>query len=402
MLGGTRWDGSALGEAIAAWHPRPFRYVAADEFAARVDAAARQVTGGDRSVAVVELMRLAALLGHGNGHTVIFPADEHPDPLHLYPIALYEFEDGVFVVASAVDRDLVGFRLEGVAGTPGAPRTAGAPRRARQYYKTPRLEPLVARDNEWTVRARRPLYLVTAEVLCGLLQAPTSVPFDLRGRSGSVRVALDPVPVPEWYARLRDAFPGWASRLPHRTELMFGRGREGPHWTATLRNGEAAYVAYELTRGDLTGFAGEVDALVGQRGIEQVLLDLRLNGGGDNTTYGPLLEVLERATHELGKRLRVLIGRSTFSAAMQLVLDLEKRTPAQFVGEPTGASPNHYGDARQLVLPEARLVANVATVSWTTAGEGDDRLALEPDLPVPVRSTDYFAGRDPALEAALD
>ena len=87
---------------------------------------------------------------------------------------------------------------------------------------------------------------------------------------------------------------------------------------------------------------------------------------------------------------------------MQLFLDLEKRTPAQFVGEPTGASPNHYGDARQLVLPEARLVANVATVSWTTAGEGDDRLALEPDLPVPVRSTDYFAGRDPALEAALD
>jgi hypothetical protein len=388
VLGGTRWDGSALGEAIGAWHPRPFRYVPADEFAARVDAAARQVTGGDRSVAVVELMRLAALLGRGNGHTVIFPADEHPDPLHLYPIALYEFEDGVFVVASAVDRDLVGFQLEAVAGAPVEELLA-------------RLEPLVARDNEWTVRARRPLYLVTAEVLRGLLQAPTSAPFDLRGRSGSVRVVLDPVPVPEWYARLRDAFPGWAPRLPHRTELIFGRGRGGPHWTATLHNSEAAYVAYELTRGDLTGFAGDVDALVRQRGIGQVILDLRLNGGGDNTTYGPLLDVLERATHELGKRLRVLIGRSTFSAAMQLVLDLERRTPAQFVGEPTGGSPNHYGDARQIVLPEARLAAYVATVSWTTAGESDERPALEPDLPVPVRSTDYFAGRDPALEAAL-
>ena len=183
MLGGTRWDGSALGEAIAAWHPRPFRYVAADEFAARVDAAARQVTGGDRSVAVVELMRLAALLGHGNGHTVIFPADEHPDPLHLYPIALYEFEDGVFVVASAVDRDLVGFRLEGVAGTPCEELLA-------------RLEPLVARDNEWTVRARRPLYLVTAEVLCGLLQAPTSVPFDLRGLSDRCGSRWIPFPCP--------------------------------------------------------------------------------------------------------------------------------------------------------------------------------------------------------------
>jgi hypothetical protein len=389
MTAGTRWDGSALGEAIATWHPHPFRYVPADEFAPQVDAAERQVAGGDRSVAVVELMRLVALLGNRNGHTVIFQADDHPDPLHLYPIAPYEFEDGVFVVASAVGRDLVGFELEAVAGVPVEELLA-------------RLEPLVARDNEWTVRARRPLYLVTAEVLRGLLQASESAPFDLRGRSGSVRVVLDPVPAPDWYARLRDAFPAWDPRLPRRTELMFRGGREGPHWTATLRNGEAAYIAYELTRGDLTGFAGDVDALVGQLGIAQVLLDLRLNGGGDNTTYGPLLEVLEHATHELGKRLRVLIGRSTFSAAMQLVVDLERRTPAQFVGEPTGGSPNHYGDARQMVLTDSRLVAYVPTVSWTTAGEGDERLALEPDLPVPVRSDDYFAGRDPALEAALD
>jgi C-terminal processing protease CtpA/Prc len=115
-----------------------------------------------------------------------------------------------------------------------------------------------------------------------------------------------------------------------------------------------------------------------------------------------LLEVLERATQELGKQLRVLIGRSTFSAAMQLAVDIERRTPAQFVGEPTGGSPNHYGDAGQVVLTDSRLVAYVATLSWTTAGEGDERLMLEPDLPVPVRSADYFAGRDPVLEAALD
>jgi hypothetical protein len=74
----------------------------------------------------------------------------------------------------------------------------------------------------------------------------------------------------------------------------------------------------ELTRGELTGFAGDVEALVGQHGIWQVILDLRLNGGGDNTTYGPLLEVLERATQELGKRLRVLIGRSTSSSTFSL------------------------------------------------------------------------------------
>jgi hypothetical protein len=241
-LGGTPWDGSALGEAIATWHPHPFQYVAADEFADRVSAARRQVAGGDRSLAVVELMRLAALLGDRNGHTAILPADDHPDPLHLYPIAPYEFEDGVFVVASATDRDLVGFELEAVAGVPCEELLA-------------QLEPLVARDNEWTVRARRPLYLVTAEVLRGVLQASDSVPIDLCGRCGSVRVVLDPVPAGEWYTQLRDAFPTWDARLPRRTELMFRGRREGPHWLETIRDGEVAYIAYEVTRGDLTGFA---------------------------------------------------------------------------------------------------------------------------------------------------
>jgi len=30
---------------------------------------------------------------------------------------------------------------------------------------------------------------------------------------------------------------------------------------------------------------------------------------------------------------------------MQLVTDPERRTSAFFIGEPTGGSPNHYGDA---------------------------------------------------------
>ena len=35
------------------------------------------------------------------------------------------------------------------------------------------------------------------------------------------------------------------------------------------------------------------------------------------------------------------------------------------------------------------------------AGNGDPRMAIEPDIPVALSSSDYFAGRDPALGAAL-
>ena len=50
-------------------------------------------------------------------------------------------------------------------------------------------------------------------------------------------------------------------------------------------------------------------------------------------------------------------------------------------------------------MPNSGLRALVATGSF---GDPDDpRLTLEPDIAVPYTSADYFAGRDPVLEAAL-
>jgi hypothetical protein len=87
---------------------------------------------------------------------------------------------------------------------------------------------------------------------------------------------------------------------------------------------------------------------------------------------------------------------------MQLVVDLEQRTNAVFVGEPTGGSPNQFGDAMEVELPDTRLLAKVATVSWETAGSADERLTRAPDVEVPVRAEDFLAGRDPVLDAALE
>jgi hypothetical protein len=86
---------------------------------------------------------------------------------------------------------------------------------------------------------------------------------------------------------------------------------------------------------------------------------------------------------------------------MQLVLDLDRLAEPVFVGEPTGASPNHFGDATSVELPQTGLVARVATISWETAGSEDVRSAREPDIPVPLDAASFFAGEDPILAAAL-
>src|SRR4051812_30624706 len=146
-------DASVLANAIEAHHPDPFQAVSRTILrreAARVDA----LGVSDRSLLIVELMRMLARLGARNGHSVIFPLDDHSTVRRAYPLWLSEFEDGIFVVGCARP-DLVGAELVGIGGTDLGDILSA-------------VTPLVAHDNEWTIRARRPAFLVDGFVLRGL------------------------------------------------------------------------------------------------------------------------------------------------------------------------------------------------------------------------------------------
>ena len=49
---------------------------------------------------MAEVMRLTTL-GERNGHTGVFVFHPHARPLHVYPVRLYAFPDGMWVVAAA-------------------------------------------------------------------------------------------------------------------------------------------------------------------------------------------------------------------------------------------------------------------------------------------------------------
>ena len=375
-------DGARLVDAIEAHHPSPFRFVDRDELrraAARVD----QLEGDDPDVLTVELMRTVATLGPRNGHTAIHALDDDRGARRAHPLVLHEFDDGIFVIA-AERVELVGAQLLAVDG-------------ADVQAVLDAVTPLIARDNEWTVRARRPSFVVDAAVLRGLgiVDRDQTATFRLRTASGAtVEVELAAIAVGDHRASASGS--AW---VPPERLASFRRRRSERHWVELVADGAAVHVGYNVTRGDITDFAREVEAIATAARPRAVVLDLRLNGGGDNRTYRPLLESLERLA--MDTRLAVLTSRTTFSAAMQLVVDLERRTPAIFVGEPTGGSPNQYGDAVPVDLPRSGRRAHVATIEWLTAGAGDERLTREPDVLVASESAAYFAGYDSALDAAL-
>ena len=98
----------------------------------------------------------------------------------------------------------------------------------------------------------------------------------------------------------------------------------------------------------------------------------------------------------------MLIGRATFSAAANFAADVDRRTKATFVGEPTGGGVEIYGDTVSVLLPKSGINVRIAARYWDFGkGSGDRRLAINPDRKVHVTVADFLAGRDPVLAAAL-
>lgn len=338
---------------------------------------------------VVELARLVALAR--DGHTRL-PLTEVPG-FRRYPLRLYYYADGLFVQAIArAHSTAAGGRLLAVGDTP-----------ATDAYDA--MRPLISRDNEMGVRAVAPQLLTIPEILQarGVLADPERATFMVQRPNGECLTCLLR-PAEALPADLADARDGAVGPPP----LWLQRSPEH-NWCVTLADvadARTLYVQYNRVRDEqeesVETFFDRVFALIARDDVQRLILDIRLNEGGNMTLNRPLIHHLIRcdSINQWG-RLFVVIGRHTFSAAMNLAVDLERHTRALFVGEPTGARPNHYGENVEVTLPHSGLRYTVSALWWQYSSPRDDRPWIAPDFPAPLWSADYAANRDPALEAIL-
>ena len=386
-------DVRELGATIEQIHPDPFRSVSRRRFEADVNALAGRAASLSRDELLVGVLRVIALLGPRNGHTGLFPGDpSHTRELHLYPLRLYEFTDGLYVV-DAVDRSLIRNKLVAIEGVPVA-----------QVLE--RVDPLVSRDNDSNLRGLAPHFLLTAEILDGLgiADGAQSADFTFERPGGErVDVSLASVPASQYVSAFADALYGhYPSILPHAAKPLYLSGSARPMWTRTLAGGRAVYMAFNSVRRPTPGFLRALGRLVRAPNVRRVIVDVRLNGGGDNTTYGQLVDLLASKQVNKRGRLYLLTGRATFSAAANFAAEIDRDTRAIVMGEPTGGGVETYGDTFPLSLPTAGWTVHIAArYHERKKGPGDHRLAVEPDVRVDLTSAQYFAGLDPVLARAL-
>jgi len=381
-------------------HRNLFHTVSRERFEAAVRSLDARIPSLARHQILVEMARIVAMVG--DGHTNLAPTRDPRVGFRTYPLRLYLFADGLAVrAASREHADVVGAKVVRIGSSS-----------ADQAYRAVR--ELIGRDNEMDARFFAPHLLVMPEVLhaLGLIDDMEDAAFTL-DVGGTVRtLRLSPAGPAELLAPETDTT--WMPR-PELVDARDGAARPTPLWLQApqdryrfvpLPEAKAVYVQYNQV-GDKEGgetiaaFADRLLAFLDANPVERLVLDLRLNRGGNGELNRPLLVALIRARRvDRPGGLFVLVGRSTWSAAQFLVNDLEKYTHAIFVGEPTGGKVNAFGDSSRITLPHSGVTVRVSTL-WWQGDERDGRPWTAPQVAADLALADYRANVDPALDAAL-
>jgi C-terminal processing protease CtpA/Prc len=151
----------------------------------------------------------------------------------------------------------------------------------------------------------------------------------------------------------------------------------------------------------ISAFAADLIAFSRENRPERVVFDVRENSGGSSIWFTRLLDALGGA-YQSGqlsippKWVYGIIGKRTFSSGSLAVRDM-KAQGFILVGETTGGRVYWFGENTPYTLPNSRLTVGVSTKFVGTQPIPE----IEPDVPVVFNGADYFANRDPYLEAVL-
>ena len=178
------------------------------------------------------------------------------------------------------------------------------------------------------------------------------------------------------------------------------------YWFRYLADSQTFYIQYNRCANDpklpFSDFVRkammDADAHAATHTVRRVIVDLRLNGGGDSSVIGPLKKALASRAKTLGP-VYALIGAATFSSGLMAAVDLRDDLHATLVGSAPGEKLNSYGEVMTFTLPNSKLVVQYSTKYFRLAKAGGPA-DLNPDIAAPPTLADALTGRDAALEAA--
>lgn len=397
-----REDLAALYEELQRRHVNLFHRTSREDYDKAVRSLDARLPSLTEAQVVTEFARIVALAG--DGHTSLDADGQDVVPFRWSPIELYDFDDGLYVVAAPeAYAAAVGRRLVRVGALPVADalRVAGS---------------IVSCDNAMELRYTTPVVLTRPEALraLGVIDDADAVPMTFDDPA-SAPVRVRSVRAEDYssgvWRRVR-TLPGDPRGLSQ--NVLFATPftvehvvRREHYWFARVPGTNAVCFRYdtcwdEKGRPTFAETTRELFRFMAEVGAERLLVDLRQNPGGEPATAKPLIDALAANPALAGRDgLYVLVGRRTFSAALTNAARLRRDARAVIVGEPPRGKPNHPSEGRDFRLPFSKMLVSVSTERVVRDPDLADASTIPVDVSVPVLFSDYRAGVDAALDAAL-
>jgi len=315
------------------------------------------------------------------------------------PLNLYWFKDGIYVEGSHKDYEsLLGARILKVEGVDVLDALDA-------------VKPLTPVENEQFFKAYGIDFLLVPEALhaqrvTGELKKTVTLTAEKNGEVKDYTLDARPgLDFPRQYS-LTKAGGDWVSVRDQGETPHYLRHLDKIYYWEYLPEYKTVYVRHSQIQDEadepVPVFYSKIFDFIEKNDVERLVLDVRLNGGGNNYKNKPVVKGVVRCEKidQTGK-FYVIIGRRTFSACQNLVNELSNYTNAVFVGEPTSENLNFYGDNNRIELPHSKIPVYLSFAWWQDKPQWENKEWMAPHVPVEMTFDEYRTNQDPVLDAAL-
>ncbi len=331
----------------------------------------------------MEMKKLTAMAGDGHTSLAVFGQT----PAYYAPIKFDECFDGPMVTGAMTGYEKwFGWRLKSLGGLP----YESFKRRFAEY---------ISKDNAMGTIKMIPRFATNSSFLFGanLIHDKKFIDLELENSTNGDVVSLKLPCAP--------GTPDYKSPIKDLSAVRSLKNRSKFYWYEVIPNTKTIYFQYNSILVDpqesVDAFTTRLGDYIANNDVDRLIIDLRLNGGGNNQTYRGLLRMLIRSRVNEFARLYVIVGRNTFSAAQCFATEVERDTDAIFVGEPSGSRPNFVGETIQFELPYSKVRGSISDLYWQKGQAFDNRMWISPQIPALNTYAEFAAGEDVAIDAIL-
>lgn len=366
-------------------------------FDAEVETLYKDIPNLQEHEIIVGFSRIISLFKYG--HTYI---SFHQDPFEFsqLPFNLYQFNDGIYIQGTHKNYpNALGAKVIAVEGKP-----------ISEVLKT--IEPTVEVENSQYFKAyginniRYP-EILHAQKITKNLQNKVTLTLEKNGKTFiQYFTALEKgkrVPTHRGYVHQNE---NWLDARDQATTPLYLQKLDKIYFSEYLAKEKVMYIRHSRIRDEVEestkDFYARVFNEIETYDVEKLVIDLRLNGGGNNYLNKDVIKEIIKSEkiNKIGK-LFVIIGKRTFSACQNLVNEIDNYTNAIFVGEPTAENINFWGDNRPVTLPNSAIDISLSYLWWQDKPALENADWIAPSIQVTMSFDEYTSNQDPVLQAAL-